>query len=266
MTDQILSTSAIKLYLDCPYAYYLRYLGRCKPEFVDDTYLRLGKSGHAILQHYYEELDLSNPNLEVEFVEKMKSVAFKYWDRTIDARKRVELEPALFNWIKFELQRFHNYKKQGIEDRFKPVAVEQDLTDYNNRLRAVMDKRCIGSNGLQYVMDYKFDAKLPAKRNWSVNLAEIDIKYKVQAAINVNVLKSQDIEIASFFFQFIRYPDKLLSIPLTSELFSEIDALISKIRADEVFKKNKKGCFMCSLKADCEAQNSSIHCFGTERI
>lgn len=266
MSDQILSTSAIKLWLDCPYAFYLRYPGRCKPEFLDDTYLKLGKSGHAILQHYYEELNLSAENIEAEFIEKMKSVAFKYWDRTIDDRKRAELEPALFNWIKFELQRFQNYKKQGIEDRFKPIAVEQDLTDYINKLRAVIDKRSLGSSGAQYALDYKFDTKLPAKRNFNMKLEDIDMKYKVQAVLNVKVLKSQDIEIKNFFFQFIRYPDKLMSVPLVPELFSEVDVLISNIRADETFEKNKKACFMCGLKADCEAQNKSIYCFGSEGI
>jgi hypothetical protein len=196
----------------------------------------------------------------------MKVAAFKHWDRTIDARKRTELEPALFTWIKFELQRYQNYKKQGIEDRFKPLAVEQDFTDYVNRLRAITDKRCIGSNGTQYGMDYKFDVKLPAKRNWSMKLEEIDMKYKVQAVVNTKVLKSQDIEIKNFFFQFIRFPDKLMSVPLVPELFNEVDALISKIRADEVFEKNKKGCFMCGLKANCEMQNKSIHCFEEKGI
>lgn len=262
MTNQILSTSAIKLYINCPHSFYLRYPCKCQPEYTDDTYLRLGKSGHLILQHYYEELNLDAADLSFEFAERMKSVAFKYWDRTIDARKRADLEPALFNWIKFELQRYENYKKNGIENRFKPVEVEQDLIDYVSRLRAIVDKRCVGSSGAQYALDYKFDTKLPAKRNFNGNLSDIDIEYKVQAAINAWVLKSKGIDIQHFFFQFVRYPKDLLSVPLVPALFQEIDDLVRTIRTDENFIRNKKACFRCGLKSSCEAQSASIFCFG----
>lgn len=264
--DKILSTSGINLWLSCPHSYWLKYWQKCEMENTEAEYLRLGRSGHAILEHYYEELNLEAPDLENEFTEKLKMVAFKYWDRSIDARKRNALEPALFNWIKFELQRFQNYKKQGIEDRFKPLIVEQDLTDYNLKLRAKIDKRCIGSNGDQYALDYKFDTKLPAKRNFSGNLVDIDLKYKVQAAVNATVLKTQEVEIKNFFYQFVRFPEKLMAIPLVPELFEEVNTIIKTIRADETYIKNKKGCFMCGLKASCESHGTSIHCLNTGGI
>ncbi len=262
--DQILSPSAIKMWCECPYSCYLRYPMHCKPENANADYFRVGKAGHSILEHWYEELNLESPNIDIEFVEKMKMVAFKYWDRTIDARKREALEGALYNWIKNELQRFKSYKAQKIEDRFKPLAVEQDLTDYNLKLRAIIDKRCIGSTGNQYAMDYKFDSKPPSKKNFNGNLAEIDMKYKVQAALNAMILKTQNIEIKAYYYQFVRYPDTLLSVPLTPSLFIEIEELIKTIRADTTYIKNKKGCFWCGLKASCEAQNTSIHCYTGE--
>lgn len=256
----ILSPTAINLYCECPHAFHIRYHEKGIPLQVDDTPLRMGKCVHSIMEHYYDELDLTVPDIQKEFTEKLKMVAFKYWDRSIDAKKREEMEPAIFNWLTYEIKRFETYKAKGISDRFKPLAVEEDLTDYENQLRAIVDKRCIGSTGLIYAMDYKTDKKLPAKRNFNMDLKEIDLKYKVQAALNYLVLLAHGNQINNFFFQFVRYPEKLLSVPLTKELFDEINILRQTIINDTQFKKNPKGCFMCNFKAYCEMEGKSIHC------
>ena len=258
--DSILSPTFINLYLSCPYAAYLRYIEKYQPQFIDDTYLKIGKSGHQILEHWYDEINLDSLDIEQEFMEKLKMVAFKYWDRSIDSKKRDEVEPALFLWLKSEIQKYMNYKKQGCTDRFKPTSVEQDITDYNKRIRAVIDKRCIGISGINYCMDYKFDTKLPANRNFECSLSNIDLKYKIQAALNYQVLKSQNINIGAFYFQFIRYPEKLLSVPLTDSLFKEIDELILKIRNDTTFDKNPKSCYRCNFKMMCKLESKSVFC------
>lgn len=260
MNNQILSPSSVLLYLRCPYSFYLRYSKKYQPYIIDDTHLKIGKSGHKILQHFYSTLYLESQDIEQEFMEKMRQTAFQYWDRSIDSQKREQVEPAFFEWLKYEIQRYMLYKKQGCLDRFKPIEVEQDLTDYNKRIRAIIDKRCIGISGIQYILDYKFNSKLPAKRNFEGVLSEIDLEYKVQAALNVKVLESQNINVGSFFYQFIRYPEKLLSVPLTDSLFKEVDDIMLKIRNDTTFEKNKKGCFMCNFRMVCKLESKSVVC------
>jgi len=260
LAEATVSTTMLNLYDGCNHACKLKYVDKQTAVHIDDTPLRVGKSGHKIFEHFYEKLDLNAPDIDKEFKDKITASAFQHWDRTIDSRKREEIEPAFFIWLKYELERYFIYKKQNRLDIFKPIEVEQDLTDYKNRMRAVSDKRCIGISGINYVMDYKFDKKLPAGRNFTNILSEIDMKYKIQAALNAQVLKAHDHPIDGFYFQFVRYPEKLLPIPLNRQLFDEVNNLINKLRTDTVFEKNKKSCFLCNFKMYCNMREASINC------
>src|SRR3972149_3613024 len=237
--DLVLSPSGINLYQSCQYSFYLRYILKKKPIIEDDSALRLGKSVHSVLEHYYENIDLKTTNPETELAEALKKTAQKYWDRSIDAKKRDEMNTHMFIWLQFEIQRFKKYKELNILDKFSPVATEEDITDWNKKIRAIIDKRCIGQTGINYAMDYKTDKNLPALRNFKGDLKQIDDKYKIQAGMNALVLRTKDIKLDAFYFQFVRYADKLLSVPLTPELFQEIEALISKIRNTTEFEKNE---------------------------
>jgi len=258
--DLILSPSGITKYIQCPYSFKLRYINKIKPVIEDDSALRLGKSVHAVLENFYKNVDLNTVLPETDFVNSMKKTAQTHWDKSIDAKKREEINNSMFLWLQFEIQRFKKYKEQNKLDRFCPVATEEDITDYQNKLRAIIDKRSLGMTGTMYALDYKTDKNLPALRNFKGNLREIDDKYKIQSALNAMVLKSQGIKLDNFYFQFIRYPDKLLSVPLTSELFNEIEELIKKIREAEEYPKNDKSCFYCDMKLHCKTESSSVHC------
>lgn len=260
LNETVVSTSLLKRYISCPYSCKLRYVAKYHPQSENDWVFKVGRSGHKILEHFYDNLDLNAPDITVEFKEKLKASAFKHWDRSIDSRKREETEPFFFAWLDYELQRYYHYKKNNCIDRFKPVEVEQDLTDYKGKKRAVVDKRMLGASGIRYVIDYKFNKKLPAQRNYSNILSEIDIEYKIQAAINVSVLKSYGYEIDAFYFQFIRQPEKMISVPLTQQLFNEVENIITSVRLDTEFKKNKKSCFFCDMKMYCNLNESSINC------
>jgi len=258
--DLILSPSGINLYQSCNYAFFLRYIEKKKPIIEDDSSLRLGKSVHLVLEKFYGNIDLKTNNPESHFVDMMKKTAQEFWDKTIDAKKRESMNNSIFLWLQFEIQRFKKYKEISILDRFCPVSTEEDITDYEKKLRAIIDKRCIGQSGNQYIIDYKTDKSLPALRNFKGDLKQIDDKYKVQSALDAMVLQSQGIKIDNFFYQFVRYPDKLLSVPLTSELFSETSELIKKIRETTEFPKNYKSCFYCGMKLWCKTESSSIQC------
>jgi CRISPR/Cas system-associated exonuclease Cas4 (RecB family) len=260
----ILSPSGIGLYNSCPYSFKLRYIDHCKSITENDSALRLGKSVHAVLENYYKNINLKTDNPDIELVEAFKKTAKERWDCSIDAKKRDEMNTHMFLWLQFEIQRFKRYKELNILDKFCPVTVEEDITDYSNKIRAIIDKRCIGQTGNTYCIDYKTDKKLPAERNFSGDLSKIDDKYKVQSALNAMVLKTKDVKLDNFFFQFIRYPNKLLSVPITPELFTEINTLITKIRNTTEFVKNKKNCFYCGMKIYCKTESSSIHCMTTE--
>ncbi len=260
LADAIVSTTMLNLYTTCRHACKLKYVDKQQAVFIDDTYLKVGKSGHKILEHFYEKVDINAPDIEKEFKDKIKASAFQHWDRGIDSRVREEVEPAFFIWLKYELDRYYLYKKDNKLDIFKPIEVEQDLTDYQNKRRAVMDKRCIGRSGINYVVDYKFDKKLPAARNFKNILSEIDLKYKIQAALNALVLKAYDHPIDGFFYQFVRYPDRLLSVPLNRELYDEINNIITTLRTDTTFEKNKSSCFRCNFKMSCSLKETSINC------
>lgn len=256
----ILSPSGINLYQNCPYSFFLRYIKKLKPIIEDDSALKLGKSVHLVLEHYYKEIDLKTDNPDVELVNALKKSAQKFWNREIDARKREEMNNHMFIWLQFEIQRFKKYKELNILDKFCPVEVEEDITDYPNRIRAIIDKRCQGQTGNIYCMDYKTDKKLPALRNFEGDLNKIDDKYKIQAGMNAMVLKTKDIKVDNFYFQFIRYPSKLLSVSLTNELFNEINNLIKKIRETTIFEKNYKSCFYCNMRLHCKTENTCIQC------
>ncbi len=260
LAEATVSTTMLNLYDNCHHACKLKYVDKHTAIQIDDTPLRAGKSGHKIFEHFYEKLDLSVPDIEKEFKDKITASAFQNWDRSIDSRKREEIESAILVWLKYELDRYRLCKQNNKLDIFKPVEVEQDLTDYKNRMRAVIDKRCIGISGIKYVVDYKFDRKKPASRNFSTIISEIDTKYKIQAALNALVLKSYDHPIDGFYFQFVHYPDQLLSVPLNRQLFDEVNNLINKLRTDVTFEKNKKSCFMCNFKMYCNINETSINC------
>ncbi len=196
----------------------------------------------------------------------MKKTARQFWCQEIDIRKRDEMNNSIYLWLQFEVQRFKKYKELNILDRFCPVAVEEDITDWQNKLRAIIDKRCIGQSGNMYCIDYKTDKNLPALRNFKGDLKQIDDKYKIQSALNAMVLQSQGIKLDNFFYQFVRYPDKLLSVPLTSELFDEVEQLIKKIRESTEFPKNYKACHFCGLKIYCKTESSSINCMSGETL
>lgn len=256
----ILSPSGINMYVSCPHAFYLRYILKKKPVIEDDSALRLGKSVHAVLEHFYKNVDISTNNPETHFVEALRTTAKEKWDHSVDTRKRDEMNNSIYLWLQFEIQRFKKYKELNILDRFKPIAVEEDITDWQNKHRAIVDKRCIGQSGNHYIIDYKTDKNLPALRNFKGDISLIDNKYKIQTALNAMVLQSQGIKLDNFFYQFIRYPDKLLSVPLVPELFSETNDLIKKIRESTEFPKNYKSCFFCGMKIHCKSQSSSVHC------
>lgn len=260
LSEAIVSTTMLNLYTNCNHAAKLKYVDKCMAVFVDDTPLKAGKSGHKILEHFYEKVDIYAPDIEKEFKEKITASAFQHWDRSIDSRKREEIESALTKWLKFELDKYRLYKSKDKLNIFKPIEVEQDLTDYKNRLRAVIDKRSEGISGIKYVTDYKFDRKLPAQRNFKNILSEMDLKYKIQAALNAMVLNSYDHPINGFYYQFVMYPESLMSVPLVPELFNEINTLIYQLRNDTEFKKNPKSCFMCNFKMYCNLKESSINC------
>lgn len=260
LNETIVSTNLIKRYINCPHSVKLKYVDK-HPDSNEGSWIyKIGKSGHSILEHFYDNLDINALDIKEEFNNKFKAVAIKYWDRSIDSRKREETESFFFAWLKFEIDRFNSYKQQGKLELFKPIEVEQDLTDYKGKKRAIIDKRCLGTSGIRYVVDYKFDTTLPALRNYKNILSEIDIEYKIQAALNAMVLKSYGYDIDAFFFQFIRQPDKMLSIPLIPQLFNEIENIITSIRLDTEFKKNKKTCFLCGFKMFCNLNESSINC------
>lgn len=262
----ILSPSGINLYQTCPHSFELRYIQKIKPIITDDSALKLGKSVHSVLENYYKEIDINTQDPDKELVEALKKTAQKFWDRSCDSKKRQEMDTHMFLWLQFEIQRFKKYKELKILDKFSPIEVEEDITDYQNRIRAIIDKRCIGQTGNNYAIDYKTDKHLPALRNFEGNLNKIDDKYKVQAGMNAMVLRTKDIKLDNFFFQFIRFPDKLLSVPLTPELFTEIETLIQKIRNTTTFEKNNKSCFYCNFKLTCKTQNTCISCNSGEVI
>ena len=264
--DLILSPSGINLYQSCPYSFELRYIKKLKPIIQDDSALKLGKSVHSVLEHFYKNVNLNTQNPDIDLVESLKKTALEKWDRSICATKRDEMNNSLFLWLQFEIQRFKKYKEQNILNRFKPETTEEDITDYQNKLRAIIDKRCVGMTGTNYAMDYKTDKNLPAQRNFKGNLKEIDDKYKIQAGMNAMVLKTKDIKLDNFFFQFIRFPDKLLPVPLTPELFLEIEELIKTIRNTTEFPKNLKGCFFCGMKLYCATENKSAQCISNDVI
>lgn len=264
--DLILSPSGINLYQSCPYSFYLRYIKKLKPIIEDDSALKLGKSVHLVLEKFYGNVDTKTTNPENDFVEAMKKTAQSHWDRSIDSQKRDEMNTYMFLWLQFEIQKFKKYKEANILDRFCPVSTEEDITDYSKKLRAIVDKRCIGMNGVMYALDYKTDKSLPAARNFKGDLKLIDDKYKIQSALNAMVLQSQGVKIDNFYFQFIRYPDKLLPVPLTSQLFTEVEQLIDYIRNGTEYPKNHKSCFFCGMRQYCKTESSSAHCINNNII
>lgn len=264
--DLVLSPSGIILYQNCPYSFFLRYIKKLKPIIEDDSALKLGKSVHSVLENFYKSIDLKTNEPDVHLVEALKKSAQQNWDCSIDSKKREEMNNSIFLWLQFEVQRFKKYKELNILDKFCPVATEEDITDWNSKLRAIIDKRCVGQSGNIYCVDYKTDKNLPALRNFKGDLKQIDEKYKIQAALNAMVLKTKDIKLDNFFYQFVRTPDKLLSIPLTSELFAETNELIKKIRETTEFEKNYKSCFYCNLRLYCKTENSCVHCVSGEVI
>ncbi len=254
------SPSSIILYDSCSHAYELKYLKHLKPEDGNIEALKLGKSTHKVLEKLYSNININTISPDADFLEAMKKTTLEHWDKSIDAKKRDEMNAALYLWLQFEIQRFKAYKAKGIQERFLPAATEEDLKDHENLYRAIIDKRCVGASGSMYALDYKTDRNLPSQRNFKGILSEMDFKYKAQAALNALVLRGQGIKIDNFYFQFVRYPDKLLSVPLTIELFEEIENKIKQIRTATVFPKNEKSCFYCGLKIYCHNEDKCIHC------
>lgn len=254
------SPSSVGLFHDCPNAYRLHYIDRYKPLSIDDTALRMGRSVHSICENFYKDLNLNSTEPEKHFVEHLKNVAFAYWDRSIDAKKREEMDVALRGWVHVELTRFIKYRTMNILDRFKPVAVEEDLKSPLLGLHCIVDKRGIGADGSKYAWDYKTNSYLPSKKAFEGDMKSLKLNFKVQAVMNAMVLKAVGTPIDKFYFQFVRFPDKLLEVPLTPAVFKEAQAAIDAVLTATEYPKNKKFCFLCNYKVYCEAEQSSIYC------
>jgi len=234
-----ISQSALGLFRDCPYAYFLKYKMRCQPIFWNFDVLDTGGYVHDSIDYYYKNDYLT----EAEDYNDIFYFTYKkfkeIWDITLPNEEFVKGFTSLENHAKWE---FKNLQKGWTT---KPLT-EVDIAI--NGLRAIIDYANLDHNML---IDWK--------TNKSAVLSE---RYRIQAEMYRRAYKMKFGKDITHFYFFFLYPDDWRTVKFDSkkqkEVSKDVDVLLENINKawnDNNFPKQPRtdrGCDSCLFKYYCK--------------
>lgn len=232
-----ISQSAMNLYMDCPYGWYLKYIEKREPMFWDPSVLDVGSIVHDVLDSYYKVHYISE-GTDNDILIEVYNILKKRWDTTLLPDQFKKAYICLQNFSKWEF----NNLLSGI--RTKPLTeVKAD------------------ESGFYGIIDY-VNKKTENVIDWKTNTYPIMTQgYKLQAAIyTVLYEKKFKKKLRAFKFYYL-YPNIVRRLPCdTPEMRENIKKAetlrnsILKSKEDNDFPKQprtEKGCRNCLYKYYC---------------
>jgi hypothetical protein len=235
---QLLSASQLKIFLECKYKYYLRFIKKLKNHDTEHSLaLQLGNEFHNA---FYEVLDSSIYD---------KNIIKKQLKEFTDNKMETSSNKFDFDKFFYQIEPFLNQELKRYKDGFKifakELAIEFKFEDISfiSRIDRVDEK-----NGKYYVIDYKTSK--------NVNIPQIKDSSKFtdfQLPLYAQAIKSINKEFAGAFLYDIRL-GKLLE---DDNINRKIELLQEKLKT---FKEPKLHIYKCEDTKTCEYCEYKIIC------
>lgn len=228
--DRPSSPSSINLYLQCAYAFYLKYIKGIKFESGDAA--ALGSSVHKVNEMFWPEYK-KNPNI----VEAMNASVNTYWDRKVGEEYIDAAHTCLNNFMTII----------GENPTIVPLYTELRCENPVNNTVAIIDTVFSAR-----IVDYKTGTQ------YTVKAKQPNV---IQATMcSQNLKECFGLDIPKVEFWYLRF-HKYQRVDVTSELIEEVAQTINEVRegiAIDKFPKNEKSCFYCDYSTICRAEKKAL--------
>lgn len=107
-TKFAISQSALGIYRNCPYAYKLKYINKCKQAFFDQSILDVGNYVHQAIDKYYKNDFLLKATAEEILVESYNELK-KVWDISLSPKQLLQAYTCLENHAQWEADNLVKY-------------------------------------------------------------------------------------------------------------------------------------------------------------
>ena len=234
-----ISQSAMILYMNCPYAWFLKYMKDKEPMFWDPSVLNVGSIVHSVLDSYYK-MHFISEGTDNDILIEVYNILKKKWDTTLLPEQFKKAYICLENFSKWEYKNLLS----GLRIHTKPLTeIKAD------------------ENGFFGILDY-VDVDHGDVIDWKTNtFPTLSRDYKFQAAIyTILYEKKFDRKLREFKFYYL-YPDIIRHLQCDSsemrEFIKEAETIknsILKSKEDNNFPKQpktEKGCRDCLYKYYC---------------
>lgn len=234
-----ISQSALGLYRDCPYAYFLKYKMNKQPIFWSFDMLDTGGYVHDAIDMYYKQNYIMEANNYEDILAESYNNFKNIWDITLPEEEFLKGYTSLENHAKWE---YKNLEK-GMTN--KPLT-EVDIK--LKGIRAIIDYINLSNNML---VDWKTNKQ-----------ANLSFNYRMQAEMYRRAYKLKfDRDIDHFYFFFL-YPNEWRTVKFDNssqqKVAEEVDELLKNVNQswikDEFPKQPRveSGCNSCLFKYYCK--------------
>lgn len=232
-----ISQSAINLYRNCPFSWYLKYIENREPMFWDHSILDVGSIVHDTIDSYYRVHFLMDATADDILLETYNILKNK-WDTYLLPEQLKKAYICLQNFSKWEHKNLLN------RIRTKPSTEQK-----------------IDACGFYGIIDY-VDINNDEAVDWKTNTyPSISRDYKIQAVIYRKLYQTKfNKNLKQFKFYFL-YPDIIKVInycdyeirELTNEVIKIRDEILDAIKTDNFPKKSRtpNACKNCLYRFYC---------------
>jgi len=234
-----ISQSALGLYRDCPYAYFLKYKKDCQAIFWNFDMLDTGGYAHDAIDVYYKNNFLTEADSYEDILYYSYNNLKDIWDLTLPNEEFIKAYTSLENHAKWE---YNNLQKGWTTAPLTEVDVKMD------GIRAIIDYVNLNHNML---VDWKTNKR-----------ASLSYNYRMQAEMYRRAYKLKfDKDITHFYFFFL-FADEWRTVKFDSkkqkEVSEDVDNLLENIKSSWInnnFPKQprtERGCDSCLFNFYCK--------------
>jgi len=231
------SQSALSLFRNCPYAFQLRYINKCKPVFYDESVLDVGGYVHDSIDGYYKH--------HYELVQDSETILYysyqllkNQWDTLLKPEQFQQAYECLFNHSNWE----YGQQQKGV--------ITQPLTEQE-----------LSYGGYFGIIDY-IDLLKNNVIDWKTGKnAYLSYEYRMQAYIYKVIYEGNfNKKLDKFLFYFL-FPNEFRMVSYNKEKQIKVAEETEKLKRDlydavesmnfEKKPRTPKGCRSCSFVYYC---------------
>jgi len=234
MKKRGISQSAIAVYRECPYAYYLKYAFKKEPMFWDPTVLEVGGFVHDAIDKYYKLHFLMTNNPE-EILSESYNELKKIWDISFTPEQLKKAYVCLQNHAEFEAE--------------------------NNGIKPLTEVK-IDAGGFFGIIDY-IDVQNNKLIDWKTGkYAYLSYDYRMQAHIYKTLFESKFGQTIDHFYFFFLHSNEWRTVKFDSEKQLTVGKEAEKFKNDildswdnnDFPKKPRLNCKNCDYKYYCRVE------------